>query len=500
MDPEQFLTPMVAGALGFVSSNLAKMDTSVSLAIGGVTAVAGYLASKQDCSRRRKKIREPEHEVDEDFEDEEDVVVPVQTKKNKKKKKKKGNQQRIPKAFKKSSYEEDTPVAKNTKKDKAVKAKKETSKTESSKVDEIDTEGMSKAQIKRLRRKKREEEKKAAEAAKQAELKKQRKKEKRRAAKKAKKGGEASNEDSSLKATDELALKAKAEERKKQEDEEGWQQPKEHIKRAERKQEFEKLKVLNESKKSEAQFKHYVTIPPNVRGKVFGRKASNVNMLQTLLNVQMDLPKQGGNHNVVTITGAKDACLKAEEALLELQENGYSQVLNPGFDDSVFEYTEKTIGAIMGAGGKNFKLILKATGVDSMEKDDEKMTITIVGPAEGVLRAKEALSELASQGYSKITHPDWIKTEYSVPMEMVSAIIGKKGVNIKQIYKETQCKITTPKNHGDKCIIIGKAASVAKAIDLIQKTIERESAPVEPEPTPPEWQGNSNYTEDADWA
>ena len=61
---DEYLAPMVAGALGYVSGHVAKLDTTISLGIGAATAVAGYIASKQSCSsKRRGKIAEDDRFV-----------------------------------------------------------------------------------------------------------------------------------------------------------------------------------------------------------------------------------------------------------------------------------------------------------------------------------------------------------------------------------------------------------------------------------------------------
>eukprot|EP00954_Amorphochlora_amoebiformis_P014862 1162675-Amorphochlora_amoeboformis.AAC.1 len=295
MDAEKYLAPMVAGALGFVSGHVIKLDTTVSLAIGGVSAVAGYIASNQDCSRRRKKVVENDYEEDEDDFDSEEVPQPTKTKKKKKKKHQMG---KMPKAFKKSSYEEEAPPP-------PPQPKKET---------EVDEEyrGLSKNQIKKLRRKKREEEKKAAEAKALAEAKKMAKK--RRKKKKKKQNTDVEVEDEATR----LAREEK--ERRKKEEEEGWQQPKEHIKRERQKQEFERTKAILEANKAAPKSQMYIKVPPSQRGKVFGKKAANINLLQNLFDVKMTLPKQGGVHDVVAIEGTEDSCEKAVKALQDIMD------------------------------------------------------------------------------------------------------------------------------------------------------------------------------------
>mmetsp|Transcript_12266 Transcript_12266/g.17058 ORF Transcript_12266/g.17058 Transcript_12266/m.17058 type:complete len:488 (+) Transcript_12266:97-1560(+) len=487
MNSDQYLAPIVAGALGFVSGHIAKMDPSVSLAVGGVSAVAGYLISKQDCSRGRKKVvREYEEDEGDNF-DSEEAVVPVQSKKKKKKKKNTG---KTPKQYKRSSYEEDVPKAKpapSQKKEKSAEAQKKSD-------GEDEFAGMSKSQIKKARRKKREEEKKAADAKAAAEAKKLAKKKKRQEARKRKK-----NTSQSTTNSDDVTQLDNEESKSKEDEDEGWQQTKDQIKRAAKKQEFVKLKAAAEAKKGQKQEQVYVKVPSGVRGKVFGKKQANITTLQDSLGVKMDLPKMGGNHDMVTITGPASQCEKAAAALREIMDKGFCEYTNPGFTSAVISVPEGKIGAMMGSKGKYFIQIISETSVSSLEKDDDAKTVTIVGPADGVMRAKEALTELATQGYSRLTHPTWIKAELPVESEMVPAIIGKKGANIKEITKVTKTRIKTPKNGGGTCVVVGDADKVRLAIEMIQKTIAEQAAPKEPAPVPVEWQGEGLKTDDDLW-
>jgi len=467
---------MVAGALGFVSGHVTKMDTTISLAIGGVSAIAGYIASKQDCTRRRKRLVKQTTEYEEEIEEEEEeVLVAVPTKKKKKKKKQTG---KVPKQYKRSSYEEDVP------------AQPEPQKKEESTKDEY--AGLSKGQIKKLKKKKREEERKLEEAKLAAEKKRQARKEKRKLKKKKMK--EAQNEALTAQATAQ-----QLEDQKKKDEEEGWLQPKEHIKRAAQKEEFERQRAQMEAKRTAPKAKSYIKVPGPLRGKVFGKKKENINNLQLKLGVKMTLPKPGGIHDVVEVEGPKEFCDKAIQAIQELMDKGFSTVINPGFSSAEVKIPEGKIGVIMGSGGKNFRDIYKITKVTSLEKDEDNKVITIIGPVASVMTAKEALEELSVQGYSKITHPTWIKAELQVSLDVVPAIIGKKGENIKRITKTTKTRIATPKNGSNICTVVGDEKHVKMAIELLNKIIEEQTTPKEPEPIPQEWQGKENHNEDDLW-
>eukprot|EP00472_Partenskyella_glossopodia_P013077 CAMPEP_0197524854 /NCGR_PEP_ID=MMETSP1318-20131121/10134_1 /TAXON_ID=552666 /ORGANISM="Partenskyella glossopodia, Strain RCC365" /LENGTH=479 /DNA_ID=CAMNT_0043077925 /DNA_START=53 /DNA_END=1492 /DNA_ORIENTATION=+ len=476
---DEYLAPMVAGALGYVSGHVAKLDTTISLGIGAATAVAGYIASKQSCSsKRRGKIAEDDsYEDEEEVDLSDDAVLPMTTKK--KKKKKKGPTAKVPKYLKKSSYDEEVPLPAPKKVETPV---------------EKEYEGLSKSQIKKLKKKKREEAKKAEEARKIAEAKKLAKKNKRRRKKNKKQTDGEEGEDEATR------LARMEAERKKKEDEEGWMQPKEHIKKEKQKQEFEKFKALHGSKKNEGpKSMQYVKVPSSMRGKVFGKKAANIRLLEDRLKVKMTLPKQGGLHDVVTIEGAESQCDAAATALSELMEKGFSEYTNPGYARTVIPVPNGRIGAMMGSSGKNFREIVKVTKITTLEKDDDAKTITIIGPTASVEMAKEALEELADKGYSKLTHPTWVKFELPVSADKVPGIIGKKGANIQKITKATKTRITTKRNGDPMCVVVGDEKNVKSAIEMLQKSIAEQEIEAEPEPTPPEWQGVQNHKEEDLW-
>mmetsp|Transcript_21656 Transcript_21656/g.30356 ORF Transcript_21656/g.30356 Transcript_21656/m.30356 type:complete len:494 (+) Transcript_21656:81-1562(+) len=486
---DAYLAPVVAGALGFVTGHVTKMELSVSLAIGGVSAIAGYIASKQSCSGKRQKTPQNDHVDDEeDFDDnEEEAVVQTTSKKKKKKKKNAGKNQ---KQYKRSSYDDAKPApAKKAPEVSAAAA----AKPAAAEKEEDEFRGMSKSQAKKARRKKREQEKKAAEAKAAAEAKKLAKKKKRQELRKRKKkesGAQAEVDEASR-------IAALEDEKRRKEEEEGWQQPKEHIRRQ---AQIDKKAALNEGKKSVSadQTQVYVKVPSAQRKRVFGKKIANINALQDRLGVKIILPKLGGIHDVVTINGQKEQCEKAADALRELMEKGFSQYTNPGFSSAVVEVPDKKIGQMMGSKGNYFRQIIADTGVSSLEKDDDAKIITIIGPAEGVAKAKGALLDLAKQGFSALTHPSYVTCEFPVEADMVPAIIGKGGSNIRRITKATQTRITTPKNGSGVCTIVGDSEKVKLAVEMLKNTIAEQAAPLEPEPTPPEWQV-SNHSEEDDW-
>ncbi len=534
---DKYLAPLVAGALGFASGNASNMDNGVSAVIGGVAAIAGYLVTSKPwqeapvavgrCvsnaaspaptrasppSPRAMRLSDPHFdvfpasgsvEVESDDgsggEDEVEVVEASPTKKSKKGKKKK--QPPVSKKFKRSSYEEDEPAAAAP----AIASEKK---------------GLSKSQLKKRRKRRAEAEKKkkeaeaaaaaaaAAERARKeaesnaAEGKKETKKSKKKRKKRAKKKkAEADAAAATAAAAEAKSAEELEEEQKRKEIADGWVVPTGQ-KKKERQE--ERKKARNDGAAPVAtgpQSTRYVSIPEGDRGRVYGRKACNIQLIQDRLKVNISLPKSK-MHDVVTITGAPEACDKAAEALTELLEKDFSELITPGMMSDTIDVPKSKMGKVLGAGGRNFNDIRKVTKVTKLNIGDDG-TITITGPTAAVETAKEAIKELAQDGFSKIINPGYVKRILPINQDVVGAVIGPSGATIKQIMKKTRpAMINTPRPDDQEQVVtvVGEEENVKAAIDMIQEIVAKASIPRPELPIPEEFSKQIRYNEAALWA
>jgi len=239
---------------------------------------------------------------------------------------------------------------------------------------------------------------------------------------------------------------------------------------------------------------------PKMIPRILGLGGSNLKTLQLATGTEINIPQKGGNRNSVIITGSKAGCLEIKKNLTQLVEKGYCDITQPGTTDSAIEVPANKIGAVIGRGGENIKIITQETGakIKMPDRDSDSNTVVIIGSTEAVQQAKAAIAQLIEKGFSDITHANHTMATITVHRDSIGTLVGTRGATIKKIQEECKVKINVPKS-SDEFII---CSLVGEASDIINCRIRIEAMLVEPEPEPiaPEWtQSNILKNLDVSW-
>jgi len=191
------------------------------------------------------------------------------------------------------------------------------------------------------------------------------------------------------------------------------------------------------------------------------------------------MPKKDSGRGIV-IAGDKEAVEMAKKAIREIEEKGYSEITHPDHTHDTFVLKDqKMIGAILGEKGEYFKKIQENTGARlNFNKDADPPTVKILGSDNEVQKARQALDELIHNGYSSITHPEWITEEFEFPEDRMGVLIGPQGSTIKKISSQARVKIETPRRDDpssrlDVIAIKGTPDNIDIAKKAIQDVLEQ---------------------------
>ena len=208
-------------------------------------------------------------------------------------------------------------------------------------------------------------------------------------------------------------------------------------------------------------------VPSQYHSHLIGKAGSNLNKLKEEHGVQVKVPQEKDNSNIITIEGPP-AGVKAAKAQLES--------LAAKIADEATDYiilNRRFHRQLIGTGGENVrKLRDEFPNVQiSIPGGDEKSDkIILRGPskelAAAVNKVTKIARELEEKGY---------RIEVPILKQYHRNIIGKAGAQINKIRDETNCQIELPKENSDSEIIaiIGRKADVERASKMI-KAIEKE--------------------------
>lgn len=136
----------------------------------------------------------------------------------------------------------------------------------------------------------------------------------------------------------------------------------------------------------------------------------------------------------------------------------------------------KSFGVIIGKAGSTLKLITDATqtSIDLSKKEEGRVTVS-GSSRENIDKAIDAMNQLASKGYSVLTHGRRDEGSIEVPPSKRFNVIGAGGQTVRLIQEKLKVKINLPeRNTADSTVtVLGDSANVQKAIECITELIEK---------------------------
>lgn len=218
---------------------------------------------------------------------------------------------------------------------------------------------------------------------------------------------------------------------------------------------------------SESSFQIEVPIYKQFHKYIIGKGGVNIRKIREETQTKIDLPSEGDNNDVITITGKKENVEEAREKIRMIEgelENIVSEeiTIDPKFYNSLIGARGKLIHSVMeDCGGVAIKF-------PSPESKSDKVTIR--GPKDDVDRAKQQLLDLANERQmSSFTAEVRAKAQHH------KFLIGKNGGNIKKIRESTGARVVFPSNQDDDrelITIIGKKEAVLQAKTQLEATIK----------------------------
>lgn len=221
---------------------------------------------------------------------------------------------------------------------------------------------------------------------------------------------------------------------------------------------------------------------------IIGTGGANLRSITEATNTQIDLPKEGGMAFEISISGPEVGCRRAQAAIDQLVAKGYCDLTHAGTVDQVVDVPENKRGIVIGPKGANLKAMQEKLGVkiNFPEKGSED-GVSIVGEAEAIKKAAAAIKMLVEEGYSDITHENYIKANVEVVRDLLKNLIGPGGAIIRGIQKSCSVNINIPSEKSGETVVLtvlGEAEGVAEArVQILALMV-----PPEPTPIAPEWQ------------
>jgi len=244
-------------------------------------------------------------------------------------------------------------------------------------------------------------------------------------------------------------------------------------------------------------------VPSSAIGSLIGPKGSTLEAIEESTNVKIDIPKERGSAatTIVTLVGLRADLSKAQKAIQEVVELGYSTITHPDRVTRELVVESRNRGRLVGGGFKNILKVEEVTNtkikVPAREDDDD--VVKVMGSPDDCRRAIAIMQKLMEDGFSSTTHPTWIKAEVDFPTAMLHRLIGAKGANLNAMQKSTKTKINIPRKNGEDTVmtsveIIGDTEDVMRARTKMDEIMVRAMAEAqEDEPvTKKEWGGEGD--------
>ncbi|XP_037827229.1 vigilin [Lucilia sericata] len=225
------------------------------------------------------------------------------------------------------------------------------------------------------------------------------------------------------------------------------------------------LKLVKEIQESS----HIVEVPifKQFHKFVIGKGGANIKKIRDETQTKIDLPAEGDTNEVIVITGKKENVLEAKERIQKIQ-NELADIVT-----EEVQISPKYYNSIIGTGGKLISSIMEECGGVSIKfptSESKSDKVTIRGPKDDVLKAKNQLLELANERQAAS-----FTAEVRAKQQHHKFLIGKNGASIRKIRDATGARIIFPGNDdADKEVItiIGKEENVKQAKEQLEAIIK----------------------------
>lgn len=232
------------------------------------------------------------------------------------------------------------------------------------------------------------------------------------------------------------------------------------------KKDFEELlkKLENERSKD-------IIIDRKYHSNLIGKSGKNLNEIRAKFNdVQINIPQQAENSDIITIRGNKldvEKCFKhLQQMYKEMQESNYQEEM---------QIVKEFHKILIGKQGAFIKKIRDDTHtrVDIPTEDSDSISIVLTGKQENVFKARKLIED-------KIKEMVNLKEDFvEIPHQLHTALIGKGGAIIQQIRKDCGGVIINfppeASANENKITIKGTADEVKKAKQELLKLAEQKN-------------------------
>lgn len=256
---------------------------------------------------------------------------------------------------------------------------------------------------------------------------------------------------------------------------------------------WEEVKVKKTKKKADvvekadATFSCEIFIERAKFGLIVGPGGSTLRTITDATGCEIELPKEGGIRTDTLISGSPEGCARARKAISQLLEKGYSDITHAGTTDQKIAVPDNKRSVLIGPRGATIQMLQDKLNVKiNMPEKGSDDDVSVMGDDGAVKEALSAIKQLISQGYSAVTHENYIKHEMEVPRDMIHLLFGPGGSVIRRIQDSTHTKINVPSEREGSIVLVtvlGELENVTEAKQEIRALL------VAPPPTPiaPEW-------------
>ena len=230
----------------------------------------------------------------------------------------------------------------------------------------------------------------------------------------------------------------------------------------------------------DANFRLQVPVLKKFHGNIIGKGGSIITKIKEETGCTIDIPSGSSESNIIVITGYKDKCEVARKNILKIESEMASVVTKE------IAVPQNLHVSMIGVGGKLIQSVMNECGdvhIHIPSKEEQSDKITIRGVPEDVEKAEQALKKVAEERLEMS-----FTSEITAKPEHHRFLIGKGGLNVKQIRESTGARIMFPAAGDEKqdlITIVGKQDAVEKAKQMLQQKVTELNNVIESEVTVP---------------